>query len=1497
MMTSEVTFSPAEILSGDALSALIGDERPVWLWSDDGRHILWANTAGVQTFGAKSLADLRARELPRDAAASHIARVAVSNSAPSLARLRYFRGLKPLNLMAVCQGVALGNDRRAVIGHGLEAGTDSASDGAARVRADFDSFGDGPFALVDADGHFVATADARFAGALSEALDAAGGRLENVERITLGDRTRILAKHAFGSLGHSIVLAGDIVTEDAADEAAEAETLVADEAEVLDESAIVAGTAGVLATGTAILSEGADDGESASEGVAPGVAEDIPGADEEAAQDAAMTSEEFTSGASLDEERPGDSPVAEMTDEPESAATDGDAVAEGDAEEGKTSDGNEDSSEPHFVFVPGDRPARFVWQMDVESRFTYVSTELAAAVGPRAADLVGRSWAEIAAEFDIDRDGKVARALARCDTWSGVTIDWPVDGTDLRVPVDLAALPAFGHKRTFEGFRGFGVCRTMEASTPETPDENETSSEKKTPELVLVARDGEALVEPGGIAEDPMIPAEDSSEGASPITAATAGAGAAILAAGAFLSAHLETAPEGVDDSSVEAPVADGEMEAADLVSEYIIDSDTGEIPSDDAEAEHVRTEDVGPEVDVSSDAEPDLFSTVEDKHPVEPHRPAIGSGAAELWSRSLPLTPTESEASDGQSGEPGIADQPGEAVQPAEASEFAETAEATPQSGDDMAEAEVVSDEAEPVVETEAPVSDALKTEPDISADSDARDAGSAGESEVSNTDAAHPEARTIEPIERSFDDTTDGDETPEEAAADAPAEAEAIANPTVTADYERGMENIAAFLRESEAESVAPAEAAPANPASEDTGEAEEQVETAVATDTSEVESEGADAREQEATAGKLDEARADDESDDEEPADSPEIADEGEADQSLAPPAVEKPVFAMPDPNAALPAPPNVVMLSDQHTKQITDAHDLSRPEREAFKQIASLLGARLEGDDEDTQADEPTGEDEDKVVTLPSAFAAGKPQPIDPTLLDRLPIGVLIARDHDVLYVNQPMLDLTGYDTGAGLASAGGLDALFVDPEEWEETGDESESDRKMPIRRRDGEKVSAVVRLHAVPWNGGNALMMSFRPAERTAAPDTATTAAAAAAGSAAAGLATDQSEPPAGAPAERSATYLSHRVEELETIIDTATDGVLMLDGEGLILGVNRSAEALFGTDRTDMIGETLARFLAPESRRTATDYLDGLARNGVASVLNDGREVIGEVSGGGLIPLFMTIGRLNHGTTGKFCAVLRDITQWKRAEEELTSAKRHADDASSQKSDFLAKISLEVRTPLNAIIGFSEVMMEERFGPVGNERYRDYLRDIHASGTQIMCLINDLVDLTRVEAGKLDLSFEAVSANDIIQECVALTQPRANRERVIIRTSLSSAVPKIVADARSLRQIVLNLLSNAIKFNVSGGQVIVSTALEDSGEVMIRVRDTGIGIEDKDLASAMEPFRQLNTARRGGGTGLGLPLTKALVEANRASFTISSEAGRGTLAQIAFPTTRVLAD
>ncbi len=262
-------------------------------------------------------------------------------------------------------------------------------------------------------------------------------------------------------------------------------------------------------------------------------------------------------------------------------------------------------------------------------------------------------------------------------------------------------------------------------------------------------------------------------------------------------------------------------------------------------------------------------------------------------------------------------------------------------------------------------------------------------------------------------------------------------------------------------------------------------------------------------------------------------------------------------------------------------------------------------------------------------------------------------------------------------------------------------------------------------------------------------------------------------------------------------------------------------------------------------------------------------------------------------------CAVFRDVSGRKQIEDDLRNAKREALRAAAGQSEFLAKVSHEIRTPLNAMTGFAEVIMAERFGPIGNERYREYLKDIHDAGTHLVSMLNDLLDLSKVETGQIELTFANVNLNELTQQCVGIMQPQANRARIIIRTALTPGLPLIVADERSLRQIVLNLISNSIRFTGPGGQVIVSTVFSDSREAVLRVRDTGVGMSDKDILAALEPFRQTATSGSwgSGGTGFGLPFTKALAEANRAIFNIKSAPNAGTLVEIAFPPSRVVAD
>ncbi|MDH3580218.1 MAG: HAMP domain-containing histidine kinase [Hyphomicrobiales bacterium] len=265
------------------------------------------------------------------------------------------------------------------------------------------------------------------------------------------------------------------------------------------------------------------------------------------------------------------------------------------------------------------------------------------------------------------------------------------------------------------------------------------------------------------------------------------------------------------------------------------------------------------------------------------------------------------------------------------------------------------------------------------------------------------------------------------------------------------------------------------------------------------------------------------------------------------------------------------------------------------------------------------------------------------------------------------------------------------------------------------------------------------------------------------------------------------------------------------------------------------------------------------------------------------------------NGSAGITAASAPPAFAEKRQESRRQAKKPEQPAAGVTDPDLLAKISHEIRTPLNSIMGFAELMHEERLGPIENERYKNYIRDIRESGGYALSLVNDLLDISTIEADRYELNFTAVDINETIRECVGMMQSQAQENRVFLRMSLSDETPVVVADIHSVKQILLNLLSNAIRFTGGGGQVIICSRRKPSGAASILVRDNGAAMTPEEIELAMEPFRQLDTApRRQVGTGLGLPLTRALVKANHATFKLKSHAKLGTRIEIIFPADRL---
>lgn len=923
----------------------------------------------------------------------------------------------------------------------------------------------------------------------------------------------------------------------------------------------------------------------------------------------------------------GEDHVGEALEEAESAAADVEVaetvtadIAESLGKDAPAETEPTEKAQP-FVFNAGARASRFVWKIDAEGRFSSISHEFAEAVGAKAAAVEGMGFADVAALFNLDPDGKIRELLGRRDTWSGKTIYWPVEGTSLMVPIDLAALPTYTRSREFDGFRGFGIVRLADAT--EDPHA-----------IGLTFLEG-AEAAPTEALPQPAI--EDESH---------------------ELLAFLD------DGDKLDAAQAEADVTEDDEAPATAADVSETALPEVSAEEEH---HDYSP-----PEFEVPVLATAPTPEP-EPE-PAYSDKIVHLEER-------RSRSREGlTAGEQAAFREIGRTLAPTDA-----VADKDQASKEEALSAEPPSS-CEPVVQ-------------DVADDIDAGP-------QVDTPPAMEEDVRTMEAAEE--DD--------------------------LFADYVRG-------------EGPAPIHA-PTTPIDNDE---KEEVATGM------------------------------------------------------------QPVA---DIAAAMVSPPQ-------------------RP--------ADALSAET---------------------------------------LDQMPVALLVHAGDRLIHANPDFLRLTGYGSLDELQEVGGLEALL----QRQELENMPDNEGGMVVVSAENDIIPVKARLQSIRWEETKALMLSLVPLEEKQAP-----VAAANENTAAAEMANAEAG---------SLSLLQGEVEELHSILETATDGVVLLGDEGEIRSLNRSASALFNYDNGEIAGKPFVTLFAHESQRAVLDYLSGLANNGVASVLNDGREVIGREASGGFLPLFMTIGRLksSHG----YCAVIRDITQWKRTEEELRNAKRAAETANAHKTDFLARVSHEIRTPLNAIIGFSDMMATERFGPIGNPRYVEYANDIGRSGRHVLDIVNDLLDISKIEAGQMDVDFIAVPLNETVAEAVSLVQPQANNQRVIIRTALSQSVPQIVADLRSIKQIVLNILSNAIRFTPSGGQIVVSTAYEANGSVSLRIRDTGIGMTRAELEQAMKPFRQVASSGkrvRGDGTGLGLPLTKAMVDANRANFSITSTPNEGTLVEITFPSQRVLAN
>jgi two-component system cell cycle sensor histidine kinase PleC len=363
----------------------------------------------------------------------------------------------------------------------------------------------------------------------------------------------------------------------------------------------------------------------------------------------------------------------------------------------------------------------------------------------------------------------------------------------------------------------------------------------------------------------------------------------------------------------------------------------------------------------------------------------------------------------------------------------------------------------------------------------------------------------------------------------------------------------------------------------------------------------------------------------------------------------------------------------------------------------------------------------------------------------------------------------------------------------------------------------------------------------------------------------------------------------------LETTLDRMSHGIIIEDADFRLLAFNQKSIELRdyppGFLHLGMSVEELYRYKAERGHYGPGDVEALVAQRMEKKRLNR-RQQQERTRSDGRVVVALREPMPNGGQVTTYT----DITEIKKAEEDLGRAKEQAESANRSKSEFLANMSHELRTPLNSIIGFSEMMMIGSYGPLGNEKYLEFATDVNASGNHLLSLINDILDLSKAEAGKFEMNEEAFNVAGAVHSCMRLVKEQAKSQGIELVAEIPDSLLPLYADQRMLKQITLNLLSNAIKFTPEGGTVIIKVWSPPGSGHVLQVVDTGIGVSLNDVPNILNPFTQVENAynRKHQGTGLGLPLCKNLIELHGGYLDFQSEFGVGSTVTIRFPSERI---
>ncbi len=370
--------------------------------------------------------------------------------------------------------------------------------------------------------------------------------------------------------------------------------------------------------------------------------------------------------------------------------------------------------------------------------------------------------------------------------------------------------------------------------------------------------------------------------------------------------------------------------------------------------------------------------------------------------------------------------------------------------------------------------------------------------------------------------------------------------------------------------------------------------------------------------------------------------------------------------------------------------------------------------------------------------------------------------------------------------------------------------------------------------------------------------------------------------------------------EKFSSILQLAPEGILTTSSNGIIQLFNEGAQKLFGYSEDEIIGKNITVLIDNAIRDRHVHLMKGFkdgpikkihmaARNDIKAFRKDGSSFFAKIS----------ISKVAIKDDVIFAAIIHDITELTDNQNKMIVATRSAELANRAKTDFLANMSHELRTPLNAIIGYAQMIEQEVIGPIGNKHYLDYADAIHSSGLHLLSLIQDILDISKIEAKKQDLREEALDLTSVADACSIMIREAMKAADIKFTTTIEAELPQLFADEKSIKQIFINLLSNATKFTPNGGKVSLKIYLSEAGNIICEVTDTGIGISEEDIPNIFLPFTQIKNQQfplaTQKGTGLGLTIVKSFVDLYKAEMIVESKLNVGTCVKIIFPSERTI--